>query len=58
MNKFKKLIANLQLFFSGIQLLILGLIGEYVGKISLTNNQSPQYVIRQILTNEVNDINE
>jgi len=46
------------LFFSGIQLLILGLIGEYVGKISLTNNQSPQYVIRQILTNEVNDINE
>ena len=46
------------LFFSGIQLLTLGLIGEYVGKISLTNNQSPQYVIRQILTNEVNDINE
>ncbi len=37
------------LIFAGIQLLMLGLIGEYIGKLSLTNNQSPQYVVRQKL---------
>ena len=36
------------LVFGGIQLLILGLVGEYLGKLFLTNNQTPQYVIRQI----------
>ena len=34
------------LVFSGIQLLILGLLGEYLGKLFLSNNQTPQYVIR------------
>ena len=36
------------LIFGGIQLLILGLIGEYLGKLFLTDNQTPQYVIRKI----------
>lgn len=40
------------LVFGGIQLLILGLIGEYLGKLFLTNNQTPQYVISRIFTNE------
>lgn len=35
------------LVFGGIQLLILGLIGEYLGKLFLANNQTPQYVIRE-----------
>jgi undecaprenyl-phosphate 4-deoxy-4-formamido-L-arabinose transferase len=39
------------LTFSGIQLMMLGLIGEYVGKQFLANNQTPQYVIRDILSN-------
>lgn len=40
------------LVFGGIQLLILGLIGEYLGKLFLTNNQTPQYVVRHIFTND------
>lgn len=32
--------------FSGIQLLILGLIGEYLGRLFLSQNQTPQYVVR------------
>lgn len=34
--------------FAGVQLIMLGLIGEYLGQVLLTNNQSPQYVIRQL----------
>lgn len=33
--------------FAGIQLLIIGLIGEYLGKLFLSMNQTPQYVIRE-----------
>lgn len=42
------------LFFGGIQLLIVGLIGEYLGKLYLANNQTPQYVIRHIFTKDNN----
>ena len=35
--------------FSGIQLLTLGLIGEYIGRIHLNINNKPQYVIREKL---------
>ncbi len=35
------------LIFSGVQLVMLGLIGEYLGKLFLTDNQTPQYVIRE-----------
>lgn len=35
------------LVFGGLQLLILGLIGEYLGKLFLANNQTPQYVIHE-----------
>jgi len=37
------------LTFAGVQLLMLGLIGEYLGRLFLTNNQTPAYVIRQML---------
>lgn len=36
------------LVFSGIQLVMLGLIGEYLGRIHLTLNGKPQYVIREV----------
>lgn len=36
------------LVFAGVQLIMLGLIGEYLGKLFLTANLSPQYVIRQL----------
>ena len=34
--------------FSGIQLLMLGVIGEYVGRVLLTNNRDPQFVVREV----------
>lgn len=37
------------LFIGGMIMLILGLIGEYVGRIYICINQSPQYVIREII---------
>lgn len=36
------------LIFSGVQLFILGLIGEYIGRLHLTSNRKPQYIIRNI----------
>jgi undecaprenyl-phosphate 4-deoxy-4-formamido-L-arabinose transferase len=35
--------------FSGVQLLMLGLIGEYLGRLFLTSNQTPQFVVREVL---------
>jgi len=40
------------LVFSGAQLLMLGVIGEYIGRIHLTNNKRPQYIIRSIAQNK------
>ncbi len=37
------------LFFSGIQLISVGLIGEYVGRIFMSQNKQPQYVIRDTI---------
>jgi undecaprenyl-phosphate 4-deoxy-4-formamido-L-arabinose transferase len=34
--------------FSGIQLVMLGLLGEYVGRLYLAGNQTPQFVIREV----------
>ena len=34
-------------FFGGMIMLMLGLIGEYVGRIYISLNNSPQYVIRE-----------
>jgi glycosyltransferase involved in cell wall biosynthesis len=34
------------MFFAGVQLLILGLLGEYIGRLFLSNNKTPQFVIR------------
>jgi glycosyltransferase involved in cell wall biosynthesis len=39
------------LVFSGTQLVMLGLIGEYLGRMFLTVNQRPQAVVREIVTN-------
>ncbi|MGB6063281.1 MAG: glycosyltransferase family 2 protein [Desulfomonilaceae bacterium] len=39
-------LAFLILFFAGVQLCILGLMGEYVGRTLLNSNRLPQFVIR------------
>jgi len=38
------------LIFSGTQLVMLGLIGEYLGRMFLAINQRPQAVIREVVT--------
>ena len=42
-------IMSALLIFSGTQLVLLGLIGEYVGRMFLTVNQRPQAVVRAIV---------
>ena len=39
-------------FFGGMIMLMLGLIGEYVGRIYISLNNSPQYVIRERINTE------
>ena len=34
-------------FFGGMVMLMLGLIGEYIGRIYISLNSAPQYVIRE-----------
>lgn len=48
----------LQLFIGGIIMLILGLIGEYIGRIYMTISDLPQYVVREELNSEKRDIEE
>lgn len=38
--------------FSGVQLLSIGMIGEYIGRIFLTQNLTPQFVIKNLISNE------
>ncbi len=38
------------LIFSGTQLVVLGLIGEYVGRMYITVNQRPQAIIREVIS--------
>ena len=37
-------------FFGGMIMVMLGLIGEYIGRIYISMNNSPQYVIRKKLS--------
>lgn len=45
---FSSLMAVL-LFFGGIVMIMLGLTGEYIGRIYISMNNSPQYVIKEII---------
>lgn len=51
---FSSLMAVL-VFFGGMIMIMLGLIGEYVGRIYICMNNSPQYVIKQIHRKEQSD---
>lgn len=39
------------LLLAGVQLMMLGIMGEYMGRIFLTINHKPQYVVRNIIRN-------
>jgi glycosyltransferase involved in cell wall biosynthesis len=43
------------LLLSGVQLLILGLIGEYLGRLYLTLNRKPQAVVQEIVRSEATE---
>jgi hypothetical protein len=43
------------LLLSGVQLLILGIIGEYLGRLYLTANQRPQSVVKEVRHTESRD---
>lgn len=47
--------AILLCFFSGVQLLSLGIIGEYIGKIYTESKRRPRYVIEDISMERFND---
>jgi undecaprenyl-phosphate 4-deoxy-4-formamido-L-arabinose transferase len=36
------------LVLAGVQLIVVGLIGEYLGRMFLTNNRKPQYLVREV----------
>ena len=38
--------------FSGMQLIILGLVGEYLGRVYLNANKRPQFVVREVVMGE------
>src|SRR5262245_48367271 len=46
------LLLSALLMFSGAQLTVLGLIGEYIGRMFLTVNQRPQGVVREVVRSE------
>jgi undecaprenyl-phosphate 4-deoxy-4-formamido-L-arabinose transferase len=50
-NGFGLILAAL-LVFSGTQLVLLGLIGEYVGRMFLTVNQRPQAIVREVVSSQ------
>ena len=45
-------------FLGGFIILILGFIGEYVGRIYVCLNSAPQYVIRDVIGQQANKTNE
>lgn len=45
------------LWVGGIIMLLLGMIGEYIGRIYMLNNQIPQYVIKTVYRKEVQEEN-
>lgn len=45
-------LSAVTLIFSGVQLLSIGMIGEYIGRIFLTQNLTPQYVVKDWIFKE------
>ena len=43
------MVAALILIVGGVNLLLLGLVGEYVGRVFMCVNATPQYVEREVI---------
>ena len=46
------------LFIGGLIMLMLGMIGEYIGRIYISINNSPQYVVKETVNFDIEDKNE
>ena len=53
-----KFFLSLILFVSGVIILLLGVIGEYVGRIYMCINNSPQYVIKERIGGDLKNDNK
>lgn len=42
-------LMSVLLFLGGLNLIMLGLIGEYIGRIYISMNKSPQFIVREIV---------
>lgn len=42
-------IAAIILLMSGIILMVLGMIGEYIGRLYMSVNKTPQYVVKEVI---------
>lgn len=51
-------IVSLILFTGGLIMLMLGLIGEYIGRIYICINNSPQYVVKEVYDSQNSDFNK
>ena len=54
---FSALMASI-MFIGGMLMLMLGLIGEYVGRMYICINNAPQFVVREIVGGEENEKEE
>lgn len=46
---------SIMLILGGILLLVMGMIGEYIGRIYISINNSPQYVVRSVINANINE---
>lgn len=51
-------LLSVLLFIGGMLMLMLGIIGEYVGRIYICLNRSPQYVIKDVVSSKADDADE
>ena len=42
-------------FYAGVQLIAIGMVGEYLGRIFMANNKKPQYSIRKSFNKKITD---
>ena len=45
--------TSILLILGGIMLMVLGMMGEYIGRIYMCINATPQYVVREIVQKEM-----
>lgn len=48
-------LMSMLVFMGGMIMLMLGMIGEYIGRIYISMNNSPQYVIREVIKEELTE---